>query len=101
LSLGADLFCTARQAQPVTGSPPALQAVLADVSRRPAADARDVQVLRIERKEWPDTGLGCPRPGQIYSQVMTPGWLIELRSGQKIFEYHTDSGENFVLCAQR
>lgn len=88
------------QTVPSNGAPPALQAVLADAASRPGADPRDVQVGRTERREWPDAGLGCPEPGRLYAQVMTPGWLIEVRSGRKTFEYHTDSGNSFVLCGQ-
>jgi hypothetical protein len=81
-------------------TPPALQAVLADAASRPGADRRDVQVGRMERREWSDSALGCPEPGRLYTPVMTPGWLIEVRSGGKAFEYHTDSGTSFVLCGQ-
>ena len=75
--------------------------MLADASSRSGADRRDVRVLRMERKEWPDGGLGCPRAGELYAQVVTPGWLIEVGSGGRVFEYHTDSGETFVLCVER
>jgi hypothetical protein len=83
------------------GTPPSLRAVLADASSRAGADGRNVQILRMERIEWPDTGLGCPRPGELHAQVVTPGWLIEVRSGGKVFEYHTDADDNFALCAER
>ena len=55
----------------------------------------------MEPAEWPDSGLGCPQPGQLYLQMITPGWLIEVQGGGKIFEYHTDSDDRFVLCAER
>jgi hypothetical protein len=55
----------------------------------------------MEPVEWPDSGLGCPQPGQFSLQVITPGWLIEVRGGGKIFEYHTDGDDRFVLCAER
>ena len=55
----------------------------------------------MERKEWPDSGLGCPRSGELHAQVVTPGWLIEVGSGGKVFEYHTDSDDTFVLCVER
>jgi hypothetical protein len=54
----------------------------------------------MERREWSDSALGCPEPGRLYTPVMTPGWLIEVRSGGKAFEYHTDNGTSFVLCGQ-
>lgn len=78
--------------------PPALQAVLSDAAKRTGTDARSVQVIRTERREWPNSGLGCPRPGEIYAQIITPGWLIEVRSGQQVLAYHTDAGQRFVLC---
>jgi hypothetical protein len=83
------------------GTPPALQAVLADAATRSGVDRGNLQVPRMELAEWPDSGLGCPQPGQLYIQVITPGWLIEVQGGGKIFEYHTDGDERFVLCAER
>src|SRR5438132_10035603 len=35
------------------------------------ADA--VVVQRVEPVDWPDASLGCPRPGMMYAQVITPG----------------------------
>jgi hypothetical protein len=72
--------------------------VRADAATRTGTDVRNVQVVRVERKDWPDSALGCPRPGELYAQVITPGWLIEVRSGQMVFEYHTDAADGFVLC---
>jgi hypothetical protein len=83
------------------GPPPALQAVLADAATRSGVDRGNLQVPRMEPAEWPDSGLGCPQPGQLYLQVITPGWLIEVQGGGKIFEYHTDGDDRFVLCAER
>ena len=83
------------------GTPPALQAVLADAATRSGVDRGNFQVTRTEPAEWPDSGLGCPQPGQLYLQVITPGWLIEVQGGGKIFEYHTDGDDRFVLCAER
>ena len=65
------------------GTPPALQAILADVATRSGIDRGNLQVRRMESAEWPDSGLGCPQPGQLYLQVITPGWLIEVQGGGK------------------
>jgi hypothetical protein len=101
VGFAAAFFTVEAQTVRSNGTPPALQAVLADAASRPGADTRDVQVQRAEPREWSDSGLGCPQPDQLYAQVMTPGWIIEVRSGGKTFEYHTDSGTSFVLCGQR
>ncbi len=61
--------------------------------------ADDVQVLQATAQQWRDASLGCPRPGMMYAQVITPGYLIEVKAGGKVYEYHTDTGQSVVLCA--
>jgi hypothetical protein len=39
---------------------------------------------------WPDAGLGCPAEGQVYPRRLTKGFIIELASGGKTYEYHSD-----------
>ncbi|MBI3361134.1 MAG: hypothetical protein HY023_08490, partial [Chloroflexi bacterium] len=48
---------------------------------------------------WPDTSMGCPEAGKLYSQIIVEGYRIVLESGGKKYAYHT-SQENFVLCLQ-
>lgn len=83
------------------GMPPALQSVVTDAAHRSGTDPHDVTVARVERRDWSDAGLGCPKPGDLHAQVLIPGWLIEVRSGGKLFEYHTDEARAFVLCVER
>jgi hypothetical protein len=54
----------------------------------------------MEAMEWPNSGLGCPQSGQLYLQVITPGWVIEVRADGRTLEYHTDSSDHFVFCAE-
>ena len=86
---------------PSTDQPPPVQAAIADAARRTGLDAAAIQVLRAEEREWPNSGLGCPQPGIAYAQVLTPGWLVELRAGSRTLEYHTDARARAVLCAER
>jgi hypothetical protein len=60
--------------------------------------APDSIVLRsVEAVQWPNSSLGCPQPGQSYLTVVTPGYLIKLEAGERIYEYH--SGQtNVVYC---
>ncbi|MBC7224391.1 MAG: hypothetical protein H5T59_09000 [Anaerolineae bacterium] len=57
----------------------------------------DIQVLEVEPMEWPDTSLGCPEPGMMYAQVITPGFRVRLRAGEKTYVFHTD-GLRAVTC---
>ena len=53
---------------PPPSQPPPLQAALADAVRRAGLDPSVVRVLRTEQRQWPDSSLGCPRPGLVYAR---------------------------------
>jgi hypothetical protein len=57
-----------------------------------------LQVSQVEAQQWPDSSLGCPQPGQLYSQIITPGFLVMITSGPHQLEYHTDMRSRVVLC---
>jgi hypothetical protein len=57
-----------------------------------------LQVSQVEAHQWPDSSLGCPQPGLLYSQIVTPGFLVVLSSGTHQLEYHTDMRSRVVLC---
>lgn len=61
--------------------------------------SEEIEVLEVEEVEWPDASLGCPQPGMVYAQVITPGWRVVMRVGDKTHEYHFGGGHG-VLCDQ-
>ncbi|MGQ9583992.1 MAG: hypothetical protein ACUVXG_01155 [Anaerolineae bacterium] len=69
----------------------------AHLSERLAVPPEKIQVLKAEPVDWPDTSLGCPEPGMMYAQVITPGFRVSLQVGDRIYEYHTD-GKRAVTC---
>ena len=76
-----------------------LQQAVLDTARRADVPESAVQVVSVQAREWPDTSLGCPKPGMFYAQVVTPGYLIVLEAAGRSFEYHTDSGRRVELCS--
>ncbi len=84
---------------------PEAQAAVDEVVRAAAAyaaiPATDVGVLQVEARDWPDSSLGCPRPGLMYSQIVTPGYLIVVQAGTRLLEYHSDARGRAVLCQER
>jgi hypothetical protein len=89
----------ARVVQP-GGDPVALQATNAaidDLSKRTGIPRSDIKVVSVEAVEWPDASVGCPQPGMMYAQVITPGYRIVLEAGGKTYEYHS-GGTGVVLC---
>jgi hypothetical protein len=52
--------------------------------------------------DWPDSALGCPAPGMMYSQIVTSGFKLIYSDGAKTYEVHTDrSGNRAVLCQNK
>jgi hypothetical protein len=60
--------------------------------------ADEISPVLIEAKQWRDSSLGCPREGMMYAQVITPGYMIVLQAGDRLYEFHTDRRETAVLC---
>ncbi|HEX7627350.1 MAG TPA: hypothetical protein VF354_00320 [Candidatus Methanoperedens sp.] len=61
-----------------------------DLSERLNIPVENIQLIKEEAVEWPDTSLGYPEKGMTYNQVITPGFKITLKAGDKIYEYHSD-----------
>jgi len=68
-----------------------------DLAGRLGIDKSAIQVETVEAVEWPDTSLGCPEPGMMYAQVITPGYRILLKARGQIYEYH-GSRSRVVYC---
>ena len=84
-------------------TPPPEAAAAVDAALQAAAQHLGVspdqlQVTQVEPHEWPDASLGCPQPGQMYSQVVTPGYLVMITSDGHQLEYHTDMRGRVILC---
>ena len=47
--------------------------------------------------EWPNSSLGCPRPGMEYLQVITHGWLALLQTGKKAYRVHIGN-KRAIVC---
>lgn len=59
------------------------------VSRFNLSEA-EIKVIEVNQVNWGDSSLGCPKIGEFYTQVITPGWKIKFQADNNIFEYHTD-----------
>src|SRR5579871_6645050 len=73
---------------------PAVNAALQDAATHLGVSPNQLHVDQAEARQWPDASLGCPQPGQLYSQIVTPGFLILISMGNKQLEHHTDGRGN-------
>jgi hypothetical protein len=79
--------------------PPVVALAIQDLAVRTSLPALSIAVAELQAVEWPDSSLGCPQPGVLYLQVITPGYRIVLAAGGQRYTYHTDQGTRVVLCA--
>jgi hypothetical protein len=88
----------------VVTPPPVAQDVVRlareDLAQKLGLAPEAIQLVSVEGVEWSDTSLGCPQPGMMYAQVITPGFRVMLEAGGQTYEYHTDTGNYVVLCQQ-
>jgi len=54
-------------------------------------------VLSVDRVQFRDSSLGCPQEGQMYLQVITPGYQVLLRVEGETYDYRI-SEQRVFLC---
>jgi hypothetical protein len=72
---------------------------MTDAASRAGIGVDAVTVLSSVFKDWPDGSLGCPEPGMLYTQVVTPGYQVVVEAGGEEYDYRMGRRGNFRLCA--
>ena len=92
---------------PTAGTPSAgevppdlLQALLNDLAKRLGIPVDQITVVHSQAVEWNDSSLGCPQPGMMYLQVITPGFRVVLAAQDQLYNYHTGHRGSFILCGE-
>jgi hypothetical protein len=68
-----------------------------DLASHLSVDIEKISTVSIESIVWPDTALGCPRPGKSYTQQTTLGYLVHLEAAGQEYIYHTDIDQTVIL----
>jgi hypothetical protein len=69
-----------------------------DLSARLGVPVEEIGLVDFQSVTWPDGGLGCPKPGMGYTQVLVEGYLIRLSVGKRVFQYHGAGGRDPFYC---
>jgi|GEM_PF-5769053 len=56
-----------------------------------------IDVEKVEFVNWPDASMGCPASDQSYAQILTPGYVIVLKCGDTLYEFHA-SAKDLKWC---
>lgn len=90
-------------APPALGEAPAelLARVQEDIARRTGVTEPGARLVRDQAMTWSDGSLGCPQPGEVYPQVLVPGYWIVFHAAGRDFDYRVDDRGRFRLCEPR
>ena len=71
-----------------------------DMAERLGIPRDEIEVVLLESVQWRDSSLGCPQPGMMYAQVITPGYRFVLSGGGELSEYHSAKGsDRAIVCS--
>lgn len=81
--------------------PQPVQLALEAAAERLGVSVDELTIDMVEPRDWPDTSLGCPKEGQFYAQVITPGYLVLVSANDRHVEYHTNESDHVVFCGEK
>jgi hypothetical protein len=85
--------------QPPPGIPAELFAQIAQEAAALSGVAVDeLEVERAAPVTWNDGSLGCPEPGQLYTQALVDGYWIVLRANGQELDFRATRDGHFRLC---
>ena len=84
----------------VTGEVPdaLLDSIMADLEGRAGADRSQFTLMRAESVIWNDGALGCPEPGEMYTQAVIDGYHVVIEYDGEENDYRATEGGYFKLC---
>ena len=62
--------------------------------------ANDLTLVRSNATEWPDASLGCPKPGMMYAQAITPGYQITFEHDGNSYAVHANSDASLLTSCE-
>ncbi len=87
-------------AHDVTGEVPSglLDEIRAEAAERLGVPVEDIAVRRAEAVVWNDGSLGCPVPGEMYTQALEPGYHVIIEAGDEQLDYRATERGFVKLC---
>ena len=61
-----------------------------DLAQRLGADPAKIRFAGMRPQRWDDSGLGCPREGEVVKAEPVNGLKLMLRYSGRVYTYHTD-----------
>ena len=61
-------------------------------------NAADVHLVSVQAETWNDGSLGCPQPGEVYTQALVDGHRIVVEVDGEEFDFRVPSGGEPRRC---
>lgn len=69
------------------------------VQKQHKSPINQFDIVKVESRDWSSSALGCPKTGMQYMQMITPGYLVNVKANGILHEVHT-SHSHAVICGQ-
>ena len=88
-------------ADKVTGEVPdeLIDKIYSHLESQTGAQRAQFTLLQAEARQWNDGALGCPEPGQVYTQAIVDGYQVVIDYQGQSFDYHASASGFFKLCS--
>ena len=67
------------------------KAVLQDISRRQNIQISKLKITKSAQQTWNNGCLELPKPQELCTEALVPGWLVTVTDGNKTWTYHTNT----------
>ncbi len=81
---------------PLPAGQRAFEAARAALAQELGVDPLTITLVDVQPVDWPDSCLGLAGPDEMCAQVVTPGFLVKVKAGETVYEFHTDQGATNV-----
>jgi hypothetical protein len=71
--------------------------IVADAATQLGVDPSAVTVVDAHAETWPDSSLGCPEPGMMYTQSLVDGYQVIVEANGTQLDYR-GSADQFFVC---
>jgi hypothetical protein len=72
--------------------------IVADAATRLGVDPSLVRIVAAEARTYGDGSLGCPRPGEMYTQAVVDGYQVIVEVNGTQLDYRGSDPGRFRLC---
>ena len=75
-----------------------IEPIVADAATRLGVDPSMVKVVAAEARTYGDGSLGCPQPGEMYTQALVDGYQVIVEVNGTRLDYRGSGPGRFRIC---